>query len=289
MSLAFSKFPGYSSARLESCSNQISTNSAGIRDSPLTAHGVLQAKRLATYLKVRSSTIGPVQYIFSSDLQRAADTAQAIIDAQASPSTHTGPPSTIPLVKVADLRERNFGSAEGKQFGAPRDDAETPEEMRMRAGQFISDHIDPLLNALVCGVKPAAPIVIVSHGILLNFLVEDLLIRYNGKGLNRMPTAGQSGFIASWSNTGYVEAVIETKKLSPGSPSPGLELSRSSMPASPFVPVVTISVARVNAIDHLDGLKKTRGGIGSAQFDNRQRTLDKFLGTVPKDQQGGPS
>lgn len=51
---------------------------AGSRDSALTAHGVLQAGRLAAHLAEHVE----VDRMFSSDLQRAAITAQAILDAQ---------------------------------------------------------------------------------------------------------------------------------------------------------------------------------------------------------------
>ncbi|KAM7203982.1 Histidine phosphatase superfamily [Rhypophila sp. PSN 637] len=272
---------------------------AGVRDSPLTAHGVLQAKRLATYLALRSSTIGPVQHVFSSDLQRAADTAQAIVDAQistvASKSLSTsGLPGQLPtLVKSADLRERNFGSAEGQRFGFSRDDAETHDEMRVRAERFIITHLDPLLGDLVLGTRPAASVVVVSHGILLNSLLKALLTRYAPLELARLaqpgPAVGQPVYLASWSNTGYVEAVIGASSPSPGASSTGLTLAGPPMTASPTLPAVTLSVARVNAVDHLDGLKKTRGGIGSAQFDRRQRTVDSFFRPVAKDQRGGRS
>lgn len=263
----------------------------------MTAHGVLQAKRLATYLAIRSSTIGPVQHVFSSDLQRAANTAQAIVDAQLSDvvsKASTGHGVQHPhVVKTADLRERNFGSAEGKRFGASRDDAETHDEMRVRAERFISNHLAPLLDDLVLGLKPAASIVVVSHGILLNSLLKALLVRYAPSELSRLamtgPAGGQPAYLASWSNTGYLEAVIGTSSLCPGASSTGLTLAGPSMTASPVVPVATLSVARVNAVDHLDGLKKTRGGIGSAQFDRRQRTVDSFFRPVAKEQGGGRS
>lgn len=260
----------------------------------MTAHGVLQAKRLATYLAVRSSTIGPVQYVFASDLQRAADTAQAIVDAQISAlANHSEVFGSPPLrvAKSAALRERNFGSAEGKRFGAPRDDAETHDEMRVRAESFIDEHLDPLLNDLVRGIKPAASVAVVSHGILLNSLLMALLMRYAPPELSRLakpgPAAGQPAYLASWSNTGYVEAIIGSSSLSPRAASTGLTLPGPSMTANPMAPVPTLTIARVNAVDHLAGLKKTRGGIGSAQFDSRQRTVDSFFRPVAKDQGGG--
>jgi 2,3-bisphosphoglycerate-dependent phosphoglycerate mutase len=37
-----------------------------------------------------------------------------------------------------------------------------------------------------------------------------------------------------------------------------------------------------NVTTHLDGLEKTRGGIGSSQFDHRQRSMDAFLAPSAK-------
>ncbi|KAK6528514.1 hypothetical protein TWF281_009755 [Arthrobotrys megalospora] len=52
---------------------------AGVTDSSLTSHGVLQTARLATHL---GTTIPPITHIFSSPLSRARRTAEAIYEEQ---------------------------------------------------------------------------------------------------------------------------------------------------------------------------------------------------------------
>lgn len=47
--------------------------------------------------------------------------------------------------------------------------------------------------------------------------------------------------------------------------------------AAPTVPDIQLFVKAVNSVEHLQGLKKTRGGIGSAGFDEKQRTMDSFF------------
>src|SRR3569833_3289549 len=114
--------------------------SAGSRDSALTAHGVLQTQRLGAHLASLVSSIGRVGHIFSSDLQRAARTAQAIVDAQGGTSSISARPMRV--TKLSVLRERDFRSAEGMSFGSRADrpsmnDAETYNEMRIRADSFL--------------------------------------------------------------------------------------------------------------------------------------------------------
>jgi hypothetical protein len=40
---------------------------------------------------------------------------------------------------------------------------------------------------------------------------------------------------------------------------------------------MSLLVRAVNSQKHLEGLKKTRGGIGSAKHDDKQRTMDSFF------------
>ncbi|KAK5661346.1 hypothetical protein OQA88_11242 [Cercophora sp. LCS_1] len=258
---------------------------AGIRDSPLTAHGVLQARRLGAHLATRLSTIGPVTHVFSSDLQRAANTAQAVIDAQPRQGSAFLQRAQVRLVKLPELRERNFGSAEGKRFGAPRADAESHEAMRGRADIFVRGSLVPLLR----DGEGQDVAVVVSHGIFLNALLRVLLTRFAPAELERLAPSNigalRSDYIVSWSNTGYVEMVF-SRSMPTMSPSGGVVGSRSTIPSSTLGqdrrhgPRVTI--VRVNSVEHLVGLKKTRGGIGSAQFDSRQRTVDSFFTPASK-------
>lgn len=239
---------------------------AGSRDSALTAHGVLQAHRLATHLAATHD----VTHVFSSDLQRAAHTAAAIVEAQERKEAD----QVVEVVQLADLRERDLGSAEGKRIGGAGDsgtldDAETREAMRVRAERFLAAHLQPLLVA--GGDASIKTVVVVSHGLYLNVLLSTLLRQAAPAELARLAATSNStsgsrrGDVAvGWRNTGYVEMV----RLDGG----------ASAPRSAF----SLAVTTVNSIEHLQGLKKTRGGIGSAAFDAKQRTMDSFFGPAAK-------
>lgn len=79
----------------------VDTRIQGHLDIPLNETGRWQAQRLARALAARDT----LHAIYSSDLQRAHDTARAIADA-------TG----APLVTHSGLRERGFGIFEGKTY-----------------------------------------------------------------------------------------------------------------------------------------------------------------------------
>ncbi|EEU44051.1 uncharacterized protein NECHADRAFT_65054 [Fusarium vanettenii 77-13-4] len=223
---------------------------AGSRDSALTAHGVLQAGRLAAHLAEHVD----VDHLFSSDLQRAATTAQAILDAQKRANE-------VKLVVTPELREKDFGSGEGVKFGLAFEfeGEETPEAMRKRCDRFLGEHLGPLLHedSIVC---------IVAHGILLGVLYKALCARLShvtiAPGAQARPRPASTPFHPSWSNTGYLEAVItalpDTK-------------DRFQM-----------RVDKVNSVEHTKTLKRTRGGIGSAKFDAKQKTMDSFFTPAPK-------
>jgi 2,3-bisphosphoglycerate-dependent phosphoglycerate mutase len=189
----------------------------------------------------------------------------------------------VRLVKVADLRERDFGSAEGKRYGAPHADAETHEALRVRADRFVRMRLAPVLQA-----GRAGTVVVVSHGILLNALLRVLLVRFAPGELARLAASGTgtrlgAEYVASWSNTGYLEMVVG---FAPAAARPSGGLVGSALGSDSGVgrprPTVRLTVVKVNAVEHLAGLKKTRGGIGSAQFDSRQRTMDSFLAPASK-------
>ncbi|KAF4981363.1 hypothetical protein FZEAL_2793 [Fusarium zealandicum] len=221
---------------------------AGSRDSALTAHGVLQARRLATHFSERVT----VEHLFSSNLGRAVHTAEAVLNAQKRAED-------LKLVKVPELREKDFGSGEGAKFGAAveHEGAETQEVMRKRIDCFLDDHLVPVWHedSVVC---------IVAHGIILGVLFKALSARI--PSVTASPNAQPESLAASamvrpsWSNTGYLEAVITTRQGSAGDPS-GLQMR----------------VDKINCVEHLKGLKKTRGGIGSAKFDVKQKTMDSFF------------
>lgn len=249
--------------------------SAGSRDSPLTTHGVLQARRLGSHLAERTEP-EPLLHIFSSDLQRAAMTAQAVADAHK--------PSQVEVVQLADLRERDFRSTEGAKFGSraltggggnPHPDAETQTEMTVRVERFIRGHLAPVLASVDLTDRQGS-VVVVAHGIILNVLLRSLLTRY----APTEPEPGKPEWLATWSNTGYLEAVVTVTPPGPGlvaTQTPSARSVRSDGPGR-----ISLGVVSVNNTDHLRGLRKTRGGIGSAKFDNKQKTMDSFFKPAPK-------
>ncbi|PWN50750.1 hypothetical protein IE53DRAFT_379508 [Violaceomyces palustris] len=124
---------------------------AGFRDSPLSATGQSQARALA-----QSMANLPLTAIYSSDLKRAAMTAEEILD-----SNRSVPPP--PLVQSKSLREQNFGQAEGKSWAnvewanaAHGDDArnfkfkdgESLEEVNARMAKAVRQFVLPRIEAL---------------------------------------------------------------------------------------------------------------------------------------------
>ncbi|UNI24535.1 hypothetical protein JDV02_010271 [Purpureocillium takamizusanense] len=263
---------------------------AGSRDSPLTAHGVLQARRLAPHLAESvDAESPPLAHVFSSTLRRAVKTAQAICDAHNEERRGDGH-HRLPVVQVPDLRERHFGSREGVSFrsgaaapAAPEtrtghDGAETTVAMKRRADAFLDDYIVPLLS---CDADEPVSCAVVAHGIILGVLFRALVDRLP-RGTVALPVEQQrNGLVVdgagdgappfvlpSWSNTGYLDFVVCS------APVPLTPCLDSSLP-------LLLSIRRVNCTDHLRGLRKTRGGIGSAAFDERQRTVDSFFSRPP--------
>jgi hypothetical protein len=251
-----------------------------------------------------------VAHIFSSDLQRAVRTAEAIRTAQ-SPT----PPETT---KLEILREQDFGFYEGKKtIERPRDsngksgkeahadahrndpgfkDVESPKAMRLRMGTFVDAHLVQLLN----NVPSDGTVVVVAHGIILIYLWRVILKRFNPGNVTLAPgvqtAEGWSGLerLGGWSNTGYLDLEITPGATSnlgqspspPKTPSkllddvlPPADLSievKSVKPPQKFLDM-SLVVNAVNSQEHLKGLKKTRGGLGSLKHDSGQKTMDSFL------------
>ncbi|KAH8677790.1 histidine phosphatase superfamily [Xylariales sp. PMI_506] len=259
---------------------------AGSRDSSLTNHGVLQAKRLGAHLAARCEVIGRIDRVFASNLRRASETAEAVVRAQRTlDSSSSDSKANLEVVKLPELREKDFGSDEGVKIGATQrtlskgasvSDAETRETMMIRIKRFIDVHLCPLLEEYE-GKQMA--VAIVSHGIILGVLLEVLTKRFPSNS----PMPPSFGF---WSNTGVLQAFVERKSdpeilVESASPTPHAALPCSQTTRSSGKRY-SLVIQSTNNVDHLDGLKKTRGGIGSAQFDSRQRTLTSFFTPTAK-------
>lgn len=242
---------------------------AGSRDSALTNHGVLQARRLGAHLVSRRDVIGPVEHIFTSNLQRAYRTAEAIADAQRGPSGSLAK-SDVKVVQLPELREKDFGSSEGVKYGVRSSgradgsipsDSETREAMMVRVNRFIDGELAPILGRRV---SDKVTVVVVAHGIILGVLLQALLGRFPPPPEAQVSRDGDKNG-AAWSNTGILQAKITS--VSDGA------ADQSHL---------TMMVQATNLTEHLNGLKKTRGGIGSAKFDAKQRSLTAFFTPTAK-------
>ncbi|KAF7939852.1 hypothetical protein BELL_0492g00090 [Botrytis elliptica] len=299
---------------------------AGVTDSALTNHGVLQANRLGTHLAASK-----ISHIFSSDLQRAIKTAEAVRVAQ------DNVPS-FEVTKLKLLREQDFGHYERKPFHERSKDSnktgkevhseahgmdpgfkdvESKESMKRRMEKFVNEHLMHFLNIDENNLIDHT-IAIVAHGIILNHLWRVILRRFNPKNVSIGPDVlrPERGleYLGGWSNTGYLD--LDIKPIQEVSPSKvgsvpslldeqsnaqtSMELLKNKIdhseissldnqsnvqdtvkPLNHAVDKVEITMSlmikSVNNVDHLKGLKKTRGGLGSLKHDSTQRTMDSFF------------
>lgn len=298
---------------------------AGSRDSALTNHGVEQTKRLGDYFVKGSIAF---THIFASPLTRAFKTAEAIWKAQKDGNA-------AEIVKVPDLRERDFGQYEGKPYtseektynaetqkqerktGCQLDGIESGDSLAKRSDSFIDDFLLPLFAT--DGLDEEYIVAVVAHGMLLSHFWRRLLLRLPRKHLSIAPeiTAARGNVIlehlGGWSNTGYLELDFkhdqrdEVKVLGEASPRPSTvdaKYGTESAPVPPSLkedevvvpvdkgPITTAtaskssthklvgwstSIIAVDSKQHLVGLKRQRGGIGSLAHDEGQKKLDGFF------------
>ncbi|KAI1801458.1 phosphoglycerate mutase-like protein [Daldinia bambusicola] len=268
---------------------------AGSRDSPLTNHGVLQINRLGAHLAKSCDPHVPIKHIFTSNLRRAYKTADAISKALADTrgSLSDGASNTCTSLKVTqlpELREKDYGSSEGKKYRNPNGlvetDSETNDSMRIRVDRFLDFHLAPIVDK---HVSDNITVAIVAHGIILGVVLKALLKRFPKPADTSMRSGNhdkQSEF-AAWSNTGVLQAKLEITSCVSKSDYTSAAVSsvNTVTPGNDSdlrKQTICLTVEFTNNVDHLVGLKKTRGGIGSTQFDSRQRTMDSFFGPTSK-------
>ncbi|KAH0607765.1 uncharacterized protein H6S33_002799 [Morchella sextelata] len=251
---------------------------AGVTDSHLTNHGVLQALRLGEHLTTPKSAGGAgliFTHIFSSDLQRARKTGQAILDAQLvrTDGVNVPSPSAATVTQLFELREVDFGSREGTSYrsshrptpqvirGPGYQSRESNESMAARADRFIDDYLIPAVmevhfNNSAVNTKNHA-IAVASHGIFLGILWMRIIIRFHRSNVSTAVEC--SGRKPHWSNTGYI-----LLDILPGDMEEGLK-------------GCMCLVEGMNIKTHLQGLERTGGGVGSAKADDRQRQISDFF------------
>lgn len=277
---------------------------AGVSDSRLTNHGVQQTQRLGRYLASHRSL--RFTRIYASDLQRAYMTAEEIQKHQTAQWSATGIPE---VVRLPVLREQDFGSYELVPWASrraqhaldsrtpnPQDPAfrpqETSESMTLRADAFIADFILPLATSLWETEHDSAKecVAVVSHGLFLSALWKSLLSKFNAGGVVLGPNIEVLNYgrpleyLPSWHNTAFLELTVRRKAGDVGTGSTTAE-NGSTQPQNeywtPFYDCCMI-VHAINNRDHLLDLKRARGGIGSAAYDAKQKSLDGFF-KRPKD------
>ncbi|KAF2803577.1 phosphoglycerate mutase-like protein [Mytilinidion resinicola] len=287
---------------------------AGSRDSELTNHGFQQANRLGRYLYATGHRFS---HIFSSHLQRAFRTAELILEAQAAAVSTDEKPLQVRRLPI--LMEQDFGFYEGKKWyqkppggdksgkQAHRDekvstpsfvDMETKDSMAERMDAFLDEHLIPLLDDR--SLVDERSVAIVSHGIILSVLWRRLLARLPPKSVSpsvrvlETYRSFQLENLGGWSNTGYLELLLQKQANSPpqtkvkgdSSTGPEMGLVKTDEPVEELSPKVatarilhewTAVIETVNGKNHLQGLKRTGAGVGSAKYDAGQKTLDTFF------------
>ncbi|KAK4968151.1 hypothetical protein LTR28_002073 [Elasticomyces elasticus] len=196
-----------------------------------------QALRLGEHI---ANTGVKLTHIFSSPLQRAYKTADALRVAQVAitDAAQSAEASTqLAIIRAVELVEQDFGFYEGKSFNTLRRDSskigrdacdekhksgpdfvgvESKDSMAKRSDIFLNKHLVPVF---ACDRPAGEPIVaIVSHGILLGNLWRCLLRRLPANSVNVIPevlaTHRKIAFehLGGWANTGYLELSLQKRK-----------------------------------------------------------------------------
>ena len=152
---------------------------------------------------------------------------------------------------------------------------ETHDSMANRMDMFLDEVIHPIL---VTDVGDESTVAVVSHGIILSFLWKALLQRFGARSVSLGPgvgvVAGTLEFLSSWSNTGFLEIDIKHASIRQGPDAIKIVDDGLTMPKLSGYQMI---VKAFNCTDHLKGLKRTRGGLGSSTYDTRQKNLEGFF------------
>ena len=137
----------------------------GWLDTPLTQHGQLQAQAAATAIQ---NLVAEPTSVYASDLTRAVQTAQPIVDALGSE-----------LITTPDLREIGCGIAEGKpqawldaRIAPPPQDASRLDHVIIEGAETrrsIAQRINRFVEHLTLDEVPNG--VVVTHGFAASFVL----------------------------------------------------------------------------------------------------------------------
>ena len=187
----------------------VDTRIQGHLDIPLNDRGQWQARRLARALATRDA----IDAIYSSDLQRAHDTARAIAAATGAPlATHAG------------LRERCFGRFEGRTYAEIEQTwPEESEHWRRRTPGWAPQGGESLLNMReriaqvlqeLATRHPGQQIALVAHGGVLDQLYRlatglelqaPRTWQLGNTAVNRLLWTHQGLSLVGWADTSHLE------------------------------------------------------------------------------------
>lgn len=193
------------------------------------------------------------------------------------------------LVGVSLLRERDFGYLEGKPFGlkasdqplspgaAPKKEPESREMMAVRMNAFIDDYILPLLSVEAIEPESQTTVLVISHGVILTILWKCILDQlyhayiHLSDEVRSQEDSIKPNFVVGWSNTAFLQLCFTSRQPSQATGEGLKKLGAWS-----------VEIEELGCVDHLDGLKRARGGIGSAEHDPSQKSLDSFFMRKPR-------
>lgn len=291
--------------------------SAGVTDSALTVHGRLQAERLAKFFADRrtrfsyifssdlqrtfrtATAISQAQRFPNDEDHNPAEVrALAILREQDFGHYEGKPFGTRPRTP------KGFGNEEHLAQAAPKDldfkDVESKESLSSRAENFMQEFLIPIIHKEAD--NDGCVVAIVSHGILLSHLWRTFLELLPRSSIALSPEAtisnGSSSrpieYLGGWSNTGFLEILVldaakssaEQRQLQqsassspgPSSPSEAVASGPSTVHTVPNAErTYDLLVTTINGKDHLKGLKRTRGGVGSSKDEEGQKSIDNFF------------
>lgn len=269
-------------------------------------HGSLQARKLGSYLAERHR----ITHLYSSDLQRAYKTARALQRAQVEATGREAEKLQVRQLRI--LQERDFGSLETRSFTSKSKearklaektegdirlepdfkDAESQASMAARMDAFLNEHLLPLLlhNSQL---SQKSIVAVVSHGMILSAFWKRLLKRFALNSVSLGPhllERGDTGMtldnVGVWSNTGFLEVDI-TKQVAHAKAA-GITAAITSQhddqvqaledtKVSAVLYDWRLTIRAINSKEHLRGLKRTGGGVGSSKHDENQKSIDTFV------------
>ncbi len=181
----------------------------GHTDIALNSHGQEQATQMAAALKAANFHF---DVLYTSDLQRAADTANAIVKLFGKPA-----------VSDKELRERHFGVLQGLKISeAPQAHPKVWKvhlardlEHDLEGGESISQFASRIKNALerITQDHPGKTICLVSHGGVLDMIYRIItqqalsaqrIASVPNASLNRIAHDGQRWVVEKWADISHL-------------------------------------------------------------------------------------